>query len=142
MSLTPLVRQSLLKQLMPLVRLGDLGALDHALRSLLAYPLTHKMTVSGAVPPGVHAIELSHASTVIAATIARSLDHGPGMLFVKNTSATGTAAHTVTLAAGTWNGTNKIITLDAPNEAILIWFDTAGNGTILENIGAVALSGT
>lgn len=99
------------------------------------------MTATAAITPGVAAIELNHASVVIAATIADLSAH-QGFLMVKNTSASGTAAHTVTVTAGTWNGTNKIITLNAPNEAILVWIDSAGNGTIIENVGAVALSGT
>lgn len=99
------------------------------------------LTATAAITPGVQAIELNHASVVIAATIANLADH-QGFLFVKDTSASGTAAHTVTATAGTWNGTNKVITLNAPNEAILVWIDSAGNGTILENVGSVALSGT
>lgn len=97
------------------------------------------LTASAAVTAGVQAVELSHATVVIAATIADLSAH-QGFLFVKNTSASGTAAHTVTAAAGTWDGTNDVITLNAPNEAILVWIDSAGNGTIIENIGAVAIS--
>lgn len=99
-----------------------------------------ELTATAAVTAGVQSLELNHASTIIAATIASTLNH-PGLFVVKDTSATGTAAHTVTITTGTWNGTNKIITLNALNEALVVYFDSAGNGTILVNVGAVALSG-
>ena len=99
-----------------------------------------ELTATAAVTAGVQSLELNHASTIIAATIASTLNH-PGLFIVKDTSATGTAAHTVTITTGTWNGTNKIITLNALNEAIAVYFDSAGNGTILVNVGSVALSG-
>ena len=99
-----------------------------------------ELTATAAVTAGVQSLELNHASTIIAATIASTLNH-PGLFVVKDTSATGTAAHTVTITTGTWNGTNKIITLNALNEALVVYFDSAGNGTILVNVGSVALSG-
>ena len=99
-----------------------------------------ELTATAAVTAGVQSLELNHASTIIAATIASTLNH-PGLFIVKDTSATGTAAHTVTITTGTWNGTNKIITLNALNEALVVYFDSAGNGSILVNLGAVALSG-
>ena len=99
-----------------------------------------ELTATAAVTAGVQSLELNHASTIIAATIASTLNH-PGLFVVKDTSATGTAAHTVTITTGTWSGTNKIITLNALNEAIAVYFDSAGNGTILVNVGSVALSG-
>ncbi len=95
--------------------------------------------MSGAVTPGVNAIELNHATVVVAATIADLADH-PGFLVIKDTSASGTAAHTVTAAAGTFDGTNDVLTLNAPKECIVLWIDSAGNGTIVENVGAVGLS--
>ena len=101
--------------------------------------LVQELTASGAVTPGVSSVELNHASVVVAATIATSLDH-QGFLVVKNTSASGTAAHTLTLTAGTFDGTNNVATLNAPNEALVVWIDSAGNGTIVENVGAVGLA--
>ena len=97
-----------------------------------------ELTVSGAVKPGINFLELNHATVAIAATIAGAKNHQ--ILMVKDTSATGTAAHTVTLASGTWDGTNDVITLDALNEAIIVAFDSAGNGTIIENVGTVSPS--
>lgn len=101
--------------------------------------LSQELTASGAVTPGVSSIELNHATVAIAATVADSTAH-QGLFVVKDTSASGTAAHTVTLTSGTWDGTNTIATLNAPNEALVVWFDSAGNGTIVENVGVVALS--
>ena len=127
-------------QLLPLAEQGDTRSIGKLLRKMLTEQV-QELTVSGVVTPGVAAVELNHATVVVAATIADLKDH-QGFLIVKNTSASGTAAHTVTVTTGTWNGTNKIITLDAPNEAIAFWIDSAGNGTILENVGSVAISGT
>lgn len=46
----------------------------------------------------------------------------------------------MTAAAGTFDGTNDVVTLNAPKECIVFWIDSAGNGTIVENVGAVGLS--
>jgi len=100
---------------------------------------SQELTASGAVTPGVQSVELNHATVAVAATIATSVAH-PGLFVVKDTSASGTAAHTLTLTAGTFNGTNNVATLNAPNECLVVWFDSAGNGSIVENIGTVALS--
>lgn len=98
-----------------------------------------ELTVSGAVTAGVEAVELNDTTTPIAATIADAANHA-GLFIVKDTSASGTAAHTLTLTAGTFDGTNNVATLNAPNEALVVYFDSAGNGTIVENVGTVALS--
>lgn len=98
------------------------------------------ITSSGAVTAGVQSVQLNHATVVIAATIADAANH-QGLFIVKDTSASGTEAHTLTLTAGTFNGTNTVATLNAPNEALVVYFDSAGNGTIVENIGSVGLSG-
>jgi len=97
------------------------------------------LTASRAVGERVESLELNHATVVIAATVANSKNH-PGFFIVKDTSASGTAAHTCTLTTGTWDGTNTIATLNAPGEALMVYFDSNGDGVIVENIGAVALS--
>lgn len=97
------------------------------------------LTATAAVTAGVQSVELNHATVVIAATIADAAAH-QGLFVVKDTSASGTAAHTLTLTSGTFNGTNNVATLNAPNEALIVYFDSAGNGTIVENIGSVGLS--
>lgn len=101
--------------------------------------LSQELTATAAVTPGVESVELNHATVVIAATIADSKAH-QGLFVVKDTSASGTAAHTLTLTAGTFNGTNNVATLNAPNECLVVYFDSAGDGTIVENVGTVALS--
>ncbi len=98
-----------------------------------------ELTASGAVTAGVQSVELNHNSTAIAATIADASDH-QGLFIVKDTSASGTAAHTLTLTSGTFDGTNNKATLNAPKEALVVYFDSAGNGTIVENVGSVALA--
>jgi len=98
-----------------------------------------ELTVSGAVTAGVNSIELNHATVAIAATIADLANH-QGLLVIKDTSATGTAAHTVTATVGTFDGTNNVVTLNTLNECIAVFVDSAGNGTIFNNTGSVALS--
>lgn len=99
-----------------------------------------ELTASGAVTAGKQSVQLNHASTPVAATIAAVSAHA-GLFVVKDTSASGTAAHTLTLTGGTFNGTNTVATLDAPGEALVVYFDSAGNGTVIANVGSVALSG-
>jgi hypothetical protein len=98
-----------------------------------------ELLVSGAINPFVDTVELNHISVVIAATLNLALVRNRTMVF-KNTSASGTAAHTVTLTGGTFNGTNTIATLNARDEMLVVHFDSAGRGNIIVNIGAVALS--
>ena len=98
-----------------------------------------ELTATGSVTAGIQSVELNHATVVAAATIADASNH-QGLFIVKNTSASGTAAHTLTLTAGTFDGTNNVATLNAPGEALVVYFDSAGDGVIVENIGAVALS--
>lgn len=100
---------------------------------------TQELTASGAVTAGVQSVELNHASTTVAATIADASDH-QGLFIVKDTSASGTASHTLTLTAGTFDGTNNKATLDAPGEALVVYFDSNGDGVIVENIGSVTLA--
>lgn len=98
-----------------------------------------KLTASGAVVPGNGGtvVELAHATVVIAATLTVVPNT---RLTIKNNSASGTAAHTVTLAGGTFDGTTTICTLNAPNKAVSIYFDSAGNGSILANVGTATFS--
>lgn len=98
-----------------------------------------ELTASGAVLPGVQSVELNHATVIAAATIADFSDH-TGLFVVVDTSASGTAAHTLTLTAGTFDGTNNVATLNAPKECLVVWVDSAGNGTIVENVGTVGLA--
>ncbi len=96
-----------------------------------------ELTVSGAVAAGAQVVELNHASVVVAATYTVIPNT---ILIVKDTSATGTAAHTLTLTGGTFNGTNTVATLNARDELLMVAFDSAGRGQVLANVNGVALS--
>ena len=98
------------------------------------------MTASGAVTVGTGGtVTLAHASVIIAATLAAPV--AGATLLIVNTSASGTAAHTVTLPSGvTWDGTNNTATLNAPNEALYVRALSATRWFIIANLGAVGLS--
>lgn len=95
-------------------------------------------TSAGSVNVGVSEIEISGTSA-IATTLADSAQH-VGFFTVTNTSPSGTAAHTLTLSSGTFDGTNNVATLNAKGESLIVHFDSTGLGTIIKNTGAVALS--
>lgn len=101
--------------------------------------IVQELTATGAVTEGVQSVELNHITVIAAATIADATNH-EGLFVVKNTSASGTIAHTLTLTSGTFNGSATVATLDAPNECLIVYFDSAGNGTIIENVGTVGLA--
>jgi hypothetical protein len=97
-------------------------------------------TAGGTITAGVQAVELNHATVAAAATVADASNH-QGIFVVKNTSASGTAAHTCTLTSGTFNAANNNkVTLNAPDEFIAVYFDSNGNGEVLVNYGSVALA--
>ena len=116
-------------------------AIKTALRDILDSTQTsgiQELTATGTVDAGTRGVELNHATTAIAATMAPPANGG--FVVIKDTSASGTAAHTVTLSSGTFDGTNNKVTLNAPAECIVVYFDSAGAGTIVENVGSVALA--
>lgn len=97
------------------------------------------LTATGAITVTSGVVLLNHISTIIAATLAAPTVGNE--LYIIDSSASGTAAHTVTLPSGvTWDGTNNTATLNAPGEALHIIAISATRWFILENIGAVALS--
>ena len=98
---------------------------------------TVELTASGAVPATARVVELNHISVIIAATYAVVPNT---TMIIKDTSASGTAAHTVTLTGGTYNGTNTIATLNARDKMLMVHFDSAGRGQVIVNSGTVALS--
>jgi len=107
--------------------------------ALLTTTAAQELTASGAVTAGVQSVELNDTAAIVAATIADAANH-QGLFVVKNTSASGTRAHALTLTAGTFDGTNNVATLDAPNECLVVYFDSAGNGTIVVNVGTVGVA--
>jgi hypothetical protein len=97
------------------------------------------LTATGAITIKSGLVTLAHDTVVIAATLAAPT--AGDELFIVDASAAGTAAHTVTLGAGvTFDGTNNIATLNAPNEALHIIALSATRWYIIQNNGSVALS--
>jgi hypothetical protein len=97
------------------------------------------LTASGAIDIKSGLVTLAHNSVVIAATLAAPV--AGDELFIVNASASGTAAHTVTLPGSvTWDGTLQVATLNAPGEALHVIALSATRWLILENIGSVGLS--
>lgn len=96
-------------------------------------------TSSGAVTAGVQSVEINSVAAV-SLTIADAADH-EGLFIVKHTSSSNGQSHKLTLTSGTFNGTAGVqdAVLDAANEALVIYFDSAGNGVIVENIGSVSV---
>lgn len=98
-----------------------------------------ELTATGAITITNGTVKLNHASTIIEATLPAPTA-GDELLIV-NSSASGTAAHTVTLPSGvTFDGTNNTATLNAPDEAILIRALLATRWYIIVNNGSVAFS--
>ena len=91
-----------------------------------------ELTSSAAVTAGIQRLTLNHATVAIASTIADAANHA-GFFCILDNSASGTAAHTVTLSNGTFDGTNTVATLNAPNDMLLVHFDKAGNGVVVVN---------
>jgi len=96
-----------------------------------------ELTATGAVLPGTAVLELNHGTIAIAATLTVVPST---TLIVKDTSATGTAAHTLTLTGGTFNGTNTVATFNLRDEFLMVHFDSAGRGQVIANVGEVGLS--
>jgi hypothetical protein len=97
------------------------------------------LTATGAITLASGVVLLNHATVVIAAT--KAAPTAGDELYIVDSSASGTAAHTVTLPAGvTFDGTNNTATLNAPGEALHLLAISATRWFILENIGSVGLS--
>jgi len=99
---------------------------------------TQTLTATGAITITNGLVMLNHATVVIAATLAAPT--AGDELFIVDSSASGTAAHTVTLSGVTFDGTNSVATFNAPGEALHLIALSATRWFILENIGSVALS--
>jgi hypothetical protein len=97
------------------------------------------LTATGAITLNSGLVQLNHATVIIAATL--DAPTAGDELYIVDNSASGTAAHTVTVPAGvTFDGTNNTATLNAPGEALHLIALSATRWFILENIGSVALS--
>jgi hypothetical protein len=98
---------------------------------------TQAMTANGAILETSDFVTLSK-SGVLAATIAAPR---AGRLLVIQQIDAGTDGHTVTLTAGTFDETATIATFNADNEMLVLYGVSATRFVVIENIGAVALSG-
>lgn len=100
---------------------------------------SQELTASGAITINSGLVLLNHATVAVAATL-----DAPAVgdeLFIIDNSASGTAAHTVTITGCTFHGgSNNTATLNAPGEALHMIAISATVWFILENIGSVALS--
>lgn len=106
------------------------GSLRHSSQTLTA---TGAITITSGI------VQLNHATVIIAAT--KAAPTAGDDLWIIDNSASGTAAHTVTLPAGvTFDGTNNTATLNAPGEALHLIALSATRWFIAVNIGSVALS--
>lgn len=100
-----------------------------------------ELTASGAITVNNGTVYLNHASVVIAATLDAPT-RGDELIII-DSSATGTAAHTVTVSGGvTFNGTNTIATFNLLGEALHLKAISATRWLILNNVGSVGLSGS
>lgn len=91
---------------------------------------------SGAIARADNVITLNK-SGILAATI----DHpDAGRILVIEQIDSGTDGHTVTLAAGTFDGTNNTATFNAQYETLFLLGISSTRFLILLNIGSVALS--
>ena len=106
----------------------------------LGMPITELTATATFVPKvGMEVLELNHATVVIATTIAAPVKGN--FLVIANTSASGTAAHTVTLTAGDFDGGGgNTATLNAPEEALVLYGVSATRYVVVENIGTVGIA--
>jgi len=104
----------------------------------IAKGLDLELLASGAIDPSLYTwVKLDHSSVKIEATIAAPV---AGKFLIISQIDSGTAAHTVTLTAGTWDGTLTIATFNALGETLILFGVTATRYVIVENVGAVGLS--
>ena len=94
-------------------------------------------TASGAISADVSCVALNKSGGALAMTIAAP---AAGRWLVIYQKDTGTSGHTVTLTAGTYNGTNTIATFNAQDECLVLYGTSATRFVVVQNIGSVALS--
>lgn len=112
-----------------------IGIEDH--RGLGRSTAVQVMTTSGAIREDAEIVLLNRTTPLIAATIPAP--RAGRRLLIAQIDA-GTAGHTVTLGAGTWNGTNAIATLNAALDALDVVGWSATRFGVITNVGAVAFS--
>lgn len=101
--------------------------------------VVQELVASGAIVINSGAVHLNHATVAVAATLDAPVAGDD--LWIIDTSASGTAAHTLTITGCTFHGgSNNTATFNAPGEALHIQALSATVWLVLENIGSVALS--
>lgn len=101
----------------------------------LVFPV-EVVTASGALPDASF-IQLNKATAGLEMTLATPT---AGRLLVITQTDAGAHGHTVTLGAGTWDGTNDVATFDAAGETLVVFGLTNTRFAIILNLGSVALS--
>jgi hypothetical protein len=117
-------------------------SIKNAIVAALLFVQGQTITTAGAqvILAKTNNVLLNNATAAITATIADAKNH-VGLFTVKaGLEPAGGQDHTLTLTVGTFNGTNKVATFADINDALTVIFDIAGNGTIINNTGSVALS--
>ncbi len=113
------------------------GSKWHRISEVIATNI-EAITTSGAVTAGVQIVTLNH-TTDIDITIADAAFHR-GLFMCKCITAIPTDTHTLILTIGTFDGTLTTATFDAIGDAVVVFFDDDGNGTILAEVGSVVIS--
>ena len=113
-----------------------------AIIDALNYVSGATITTAGAqvVSAKTNNLLLNNATAAINATIADAKTHA-GLFTVKaGLEPAGGKDHTLTLTIGTFDGTNRVATFADINDSLTVIFDIAGNGSVINNTGAVVLS--
>tara|TARA_R110000868_G_scaffold193591_1_gene438600 strand:+ start:1176 stop:2765 length:1590 start_codon:yes stop_codon:yes gene_type:complete len=99
-----------------------------------------ELTASGAFSANISALQLNHATVPIVATWPTPPVAGR-LASIINTSASGTAAHSVKLATGvTFDGTNNTVTLNAVDEAVFLIGSSATRWRVMSFVGTPSYS--
>ena len=99
-----------------------------------------ELTTSGAFSANISQLQLNNSSTAITATWPTAPSAGK-IAYIINTSASGSAAHTVKLPAGvTYDGTNNTVTLNAPDEAVSLVATSTTRWRVLSSVGTPTYS--
>lgn len=94
------------------------------------------ITAEGAIPNTTSFVQLNKAGGALAVTTTPTA----GQFLVITQIDAGTAGHTVTLAPGTYDGTNSIATFNAAGETLVLFGLSSTRFAVVENVGSVALS--
>jgi len=84
-------------------------------------------------------IGLNHASVPVVISVPAPGAAGKSLI-IRDSSASGTAAHAVTATGSTFDGTNNTATFNAPGEQLILYSVSATAWIIILNSGSVAMS--